>query len=232
MDGRLPLAAPAALPLSNCYWVLRVYCSPVSIRAGPPRRRPGCACGAAGAGVSCFLDLTQPDELPPYDADLPLGVDYFRKPIPDHGIPLQPGQHGGAPRLLREALRSGRVVYCTAARDRPYRHGGGLPAGRERLAGKRPWPSSTACGSRAGARRCGRRFRRPPSRLSTCGAGSVRARRARIRCSSPQLSAARGCGNASSARSSAGGGGCGRGRHLNSAAGNSPPWENARRRSL
>jgi ADP-ribosylglycohydrolase len=107
-----PLAAPAALPLSNCYWVL-----PGQLLAG---EHPGGSTAAATrvrlqrlleAGVSCFLDLTQSDELPPYDADLPPGVDYFRKPIPDHGIPLQPGHMAELLDCLREALRSGRVVY-------------------------------------------------------------------------------------------------------------------------
>jgi ADP-ribosyl-[dinitrogen reductase] hydrolase len=107
-----PLAAPAALPLSNCYWVL-----PGQLLAG---EHPGGSTAAATrvrlqrlleAGVSCFLDLTQSDELPPYDADLPPGVDYFRKPIPDHGIPPQPGHMAELLDCLREALRSGRVVY-------------------------------------------------------------------------------------------------------------------------
>ena len=107
-----PLAAPAALPLSNCYWVL-----PGQLLAG---EHPGGSTAAATrvrlqrlleAGVSCFLDLTQSGELPPYDADLPPGVDYFRKPIPDHGIPLQPGHMAELLDCLREALRSGRVVY-------------------------------------------------------------------------------------------------------------------------
>src|SRR3984893_11030417 len=116
-----PLAAPAALPLSNCYWVL-----PGQLLAG---EHPGGATAAATrvrlrrlleAGVSCFLDLTQSDELPPYDADLPPGVDYFRKPIPDHGIPLQPGHMAELLDCLREALRSGRVVYlhCRAGLGR------------------------------------------------------------------------------------------------------------------
>jgi Inositol hexakisphosphate len=107
-----PLAAPAALPLSNCYWVL-----PGQLLAG---EHPGGSTAAATrvrlrrlleAGVSCFLDLTDPEELAPYDAQLPLGVDYFRKPIPDHGIPLQPGHMAELLDCLREALRSGRVVY-------------------------------------------------------------------------------------------------------------------------
>jgi len=107
-----PIAAPAALPLSNCYWVL-----PGQLLAG---EHPGGSTVAATrarlrslleAGVSCFLDLTQRDELPPYDADLPLGVDYFRKPIPDHGIPQQPGHMAELLDCLRDALRSGRVIY-------------------------------------------------------------------------------------------------------------------------
>ena len=107
-----PPAAPAALPLSNCYWVL-----PGQLLAG---EHPGGSTVAATrarlrslleAGVSCFLDLTQRDELPPYDADLPLGVDYFRKPIPDHGIPQQPGHMAELLDCLRNALRSGRVIY-------------------------------------------------------------------------------------------------------------------------
>src|SRR6202162_5105573 len=107
-----PLAAPAVLPLSNCYWVL-----PGQLLAG---EHPGGSTAAATrvrlrrlleAGVSCFIDLTHPAELAPYDAELPLGVDYFRKPIPDHGIPLQPGHMAELLDCLREALRSGRVVY-------------------------------------------------------------------------------------------------------------------------
>jgi ADP-ribosyl-[dinitrogen reductase] hydrolase len=107
-----PIAAPAALPLSNCYWVL-----PGQLLAG---EHPGGSTAAATrarlrrlleAGVSCFVDLTQRDELPPYDADLPLGVEYFRKPIPDHGIPQQPGQMAELLDCLHDALRSGRLVY-------------------------------------------------------------------------------------------------------------------------
>ena len=112
MDGRTPLAAPAALPLPSSYWVL-----PGQLLAG---EHPGGSTTEATrarlrrlleAGVSCFLDLTQHDELPPYDAELPLHVDYFRMPIPDHGIPPQPGHMAQLLDYLRDALHSGRVVY-------------------------------------------------------------------------------------------------------------------------
>src|ERR1700732_1869170 len=107
-----PLAAPAAPPLPNSYWV-----PPGQLLAG---EHPGGSTAAAtrarlrrllAAGVNCFLDLTQRDELPPYDVELPLGVDYFRKPIPDHGIPQRPGHMAELLDCLRDALRSGRVVY-------------------------------------------------------------------------------------------------------------------------
>src|SRR5882762_5388670 len=105
MDGRTPLAAPAALPLPSSYWVL-----PGQLLAGA---HPGGSTAAATrarlrrlleAGVSCFLDLTE-------HAELPLHVDYFRMPIPDHGIPPQPGHMAHLLDCLRGALHSGRVVY-------------------------------------------------------------------------------------------------------------------------
>src|SRR5256714_425662 len=100
------------LPLPNSYWVL-----PGRLLAG---EHPGGSTAAATrarlgrlleAGVSCFIDLTQPDELPPYDAHLPPHVDYFRMPVPDHGIPARPGHMGELLDRLRDALRPGRVVY-------------------------------------------------------------------------------------------------------------------------
>ncbi|TLZ23975.1 MAG: hypothetical protein E6K25_16825 [Gammaproteobacteria bacterium] len=103
---------PAALPLPNSYWVL-----PGQLLAG---EHPGGSTAVATrarlgrlleAGVSCFIDLTEPDELPPYDAHLPPHVDYLRMPIPDHGIPAQHGHMGELLDRLRDALRAGRVVY-------------------------------------------------------------------------------------------------------------------------
>ncbi|HEY0767609.1 MAG TPA: ADP-ribosylglycohydrolase family protein [Steroidobacteraceae bacterium] len=105
-----PLAAPP--PLSNCYWVL-----PGKLLAG---EHPGGSTAAATrarlqrlleAGVNCFIDLTHPEELAPYDAELPHSVDYFRKPIPDHGIPQQPEHMAELLDCVRDALRSGRLVY-------------------------------------------------------------------------------------------------------------------------
>lgn len=63
------------------------------------------------AGVECFIDLTQSDELDRYDIDLPFSVEYLRKPIKDHGIPAQREQMMEILDCLHDALRSGRCVY-------------------------------------------------------------------------------------------------------------------------
>jgi ADP-ribosylglycohydrolase len=111
MDSPLPTGADAPLP--NCYWVL-----PGKLLAG---EHPGSAEGGAAtrarlrrllqAGVSCFVDLTQPHELAPYELELPPSVDYLRKPIPDHGIPQQPGHMAEILDCLHDALRRGQPIY-------------------------------------------------------------------------------------------------------------------------
>jgi ADP-ribosyl-[dinitrogen reductase] hydrolase len=64
-----------------------------------------------GAGVGVFIDLTQPGELSPYEAELPPGVLYLRRPIPDHGLPAEPGQMAAILEALRQALDAPRPVY-------------------------------------------------------------------------------------------------------------------------
>jgi ADP-ribosyl-[dinitrogen reductase] hydrolase len=63
------------------------------------------------AGVECFIDLTQPNELERYDVDLPFNVEYLRKPIKDHGLPAQREHMMEILDCLHDALRSGRCVY-------------------------------------------------------------------------------------------------------------------------
>jgi ADP-ribosyl-[dinitrogen reductase] hydrolase len=107
-----PLTPKAALPLPNSYWVL-----PGQLLAG---EHPGVqgpeALGARlqrllNAGVSCFIDLTEPGELGAYDQILPVEVDYFRKSIRDHDIPTHPAQMAQILACLNDALRAGRMVY-------------------------------------------------------------------------------------------------------------------------
>jgi hypothetical protein len=107
-----PPPRPHAAPPPNSYWVL-----PGQLLAG---EYPGASSLAATrerlrsllrAGVGCFIDLTEPGELAPYDAGLPHGVEYFRWPLPDHGIPERPAQMTGVLECLRAALRSSHGVY-------------------------------------------------------------------------------------------------------------------------
>ena len=104
----------AQLPLENCYWVL-----PGKLLAG---EYPGGASREATcerikrlteAGVAAFIDLTQPGELASYEAELPAGVRYLRKPIPDHGLPEERAHMAGILESVRQALDSGpgRPVY-------------------------------------------------------------------------------------------------------------------------
>jgi ADP-ribosylglycohydrolase len=63
------------------------------------------------AGVTCFIDLTMPDEMPPYDMDLPMSAEYIRKPIKDHAVPARREHMLDIQASLDYAVRSGQVVY-------------------------------------------------------------------------------------------------------------------------
>ncbi len=69
------------------------------------------------AELTCFIDLTEPEELPAYDALLPLQgargrrIQYFREPIPDHGVPTRREAMARVVELIDDALESGHNVY-------------------------------------------------------------------------------------------------------------------------
>jgi ADP-ribosylglycohydrolase len=99
-------------PLPNSYWVL-----PGKLLAG---EHPGGASSTVtrtrlerllGAGIDCFVDLTEPSEVPPYDVLLPAGVPYYRKPIPDHSLPGRRRHMIDILQAVDEALGAGRRVY-------------------------------------------------------------------------------------------------------------------------
>jgi ADP-ribosylglycohydrolase len=103
---------PNPTPLRNSYWVV-----PGKVLAG---EHPGGTTVEAtrerlerllAAGVDCFIDLTEPGELKPYDVELPLSIEYLRKPIRDHGIPAQRLHMAEILDCLHDALQSGRCVY-------------------------------------------------------------------------------------------------------------------------
>jgi len=63
------------------------------------------------AGISCFIDLTEPQELPAYADALPGAVQYHRLPIPDHGLPADPAVMRAILECILDALRQGQCVY-------------------------------------------------------------------------------------------------------------------------
>lgn len=69
------------------------------------------------AGVTCFVDLTDPSEVPSYEALLPFAtldgrrVQYLREPIPDHGVPAGREVMARVLAMIDDALAADHVVY-------------------------------------------------------------------------------------------------------------------------
>jgi ADP-ribosylglycohydrolase/protein-tyrosine phosphatase len=69
------------------------------------------------AGVTCFIDLTEVDEVPSYDAMLPFEtptgrrVEHLREPIVDHGVPAGRETMARILAMLDGALDAGHTVY-------------------------------------------------------------------------------------------------------------------------
>jgi ADP-ribosyl-[dinitrogen reductase] hydrolase len=108
--GAPPSAKPT--PLRNSYWVI-----PGKVLAG---EHPSGSNREAtrdklqrliGAGVECFIDLTEPNEIKPYDRELPFSIEYLRKPIKDHSTPAQRVHMAEILDCMHDALQSGRCVY-------------------------------------------------------------------------------------------------------------------------
>jgi len=90
------------------------------------------------AGIDCFIDLTEPDELRSYEPLLaaPRGGDratYLRRPIPDHGVPQSEADMRMILATLEHALAEGRSVYlhCRAGIGRTNLVAGCWLAGRD-----------------------------------------------------------------------------------------------------
>ena len=113
-----PAASLPPRPLPATYWVVpgrllvgEYPASPSRAEAMERLRR------FLVAGVTCFVDLTEPGELPSYEALLPFAtpdgrrVEYLREPIPDHGVPAGPEVVSRALAMIDDALAAGHVVY-------------------------------------------------------------------------------------------------------------------------
>ena len=114
VDSKVP-----APPLPNTYWV-----EPGRLLAGEYPATPSRADTLfrlnklLGAGITCFIDLTEPGELPSYEALLPsakavsdLAVMYVRKPIRDHSIPDSREAMIEIHECLDRAFAAGHRVY-------------------------------------------------------------------------------------------------------------------------
>ena len=65
-----------------------------------------------------------PDELEPYDVELPIDVEYIRKPIRDHSVPARREHMVDIQACLEHAMRTGQPhVRALPRRHRPHRHG-------------------------------------------------------------------------------------------------------------
>jgi ADP-ribosylglycohydrolase/protein-tyrosine phosphatase len=106
-------------PLANSFWI-----EPGRLLAG---EYPGTGdrtsseqrlAALIDAGVSYFIDLTQPGELPPYDHWLPSAraddgryIVYVRKAIQDHGVPQDPESMAEVLDYIDRAIEAGHQVY-------------------------------------------------------------------------------------------------------------------------
>jgi ADP-ribosylglycohydrolase len=112
-----PQGAPPR-PVDETYWVLP---GRLLVGAHPGSRSRAQAMDRLRrfleAGVTCFIDLTEPDETPAYEAVLPFEtpggrrVEYLREPIVDHGVPAGRETMARILTMLDGALESGHVVY-------------------------------------------------------------------------------------------------------------------------
>ncbi len=101
-----------ARPLPNTYWALPGLLlageHPSGLTGEATRQRVS---ALVAAGIECFLDLTHPDEIEPYDQALPFHIEYLRKPIRDHGLPERREHMMEILDCLHDALRAGTPVY-------------------------------------------------------------------------------------------------------------------------
>jgi ADP-ribosyl-[dinitrogen reductase] hydrolase len=99
-------------PLPNTYWVI-----PGKVLAGEhpggqtPEETRERLQRLIAAGIGGFIDLTHPDELEPYDSELPSDVEYLRKPIRDHGIPARTEHMVDILGCIEHFVRNQRPVY-------------------------------------------------------------------------------------------------------------------------
>lgn len=100
------------LPFSNAYWVREGRWLAGEYPGGPTREDTRARLAAlASLGIDTWLDLTSPGELPAYEGELTRGLLHIRKPIPDHGVPLEPEHMSEIIEVIDGLLADGRNLY-------------------------------------------------------------------------------------------------------------------------
>jgi ADP-ribosyl-[dinitrogen reductase] hydrolase len=103
---------PINKPIADSYWVIEKRLLAGKYPGGKTMQELDRRVGALlDAGFDAFIDLTEPGELPPYDGYLPEGVLYLRKPITDHGVPLEDAYMADIVGALEAWLKLDRRVY-------------------------------------------------------------------------------------------------------------------------
>lgn len=99
-------------PIDNCYWVLpgRFLAGeyPASIMQGSDAWKK--SNDLVNAGVSVFVDLTEPGELHPYAHKIG-AAKHLRFPIRDHSVPKSDQQIQGTLDAVDDHLNRGDMVY-------------------------------------------------------------------------------------------------------------------------
>ena len=109
----VPGPIPPPRPDPNTYWVVagRFLAGEYPAAPDPAGARKKVAAFLA-AGITTFIDLTEPHELAPYQPLLPdTGVEYRRFPIRDAGVPADGRQMREILDAIDAALAAGRNVY-------------------------------------------------------------------------------------------------------------------------
>jgi ADP-ribosylglycohydrolase/protein-tyrosine phosphatase len=115
--GKSRVVADVPPPFPNSYWVLPGKLLAGEYPGGETREETRKRVQQLlAAGIECFIDLTMPDELTPYDLELPISVEYIRKPIKDHGLPARREHMLDIQACLEYAMRAGQrtYVHCRA----------------------------------------------------------------------------------------------------------------------
>ena len=105
-------ATPPNTPFPASYWVIpgRLLAGeyPAALSEASTRHK---LARLADAGVTSFIDLTRPGELPPYAHLLPAGATHARFPIQDLSVPQSPAHMTAILDAIDHALQRGDIIY-------------------------------------------------------------------------------------------------------------------------